>query len=77
MKIILKTWSELESIHGSFTNENNMGEQEIHLLPEDYYISTEYKNVLGKEVATIPISESSFLYTREYSGFVITPSMHS
>lgn len=72
MKVKLKSWDELVSEFGSFINENNFDQQEIHLSNDDLYITQEYSAILGKKIKVVPTDNRGWIYfTREDDGHYI------
>jgi len=72
MKLKLKSWDELVSEFGSFINEDNFNQPEIHLKNDDLYITGEYSMILGKKVKVVKTDHRHWPYfTREDDGHYI------
>jgi len=72
----IKSWEELKSENnGSFFNPDNFDEEEIH-LKSDYYISSEVKEITGKEVEIIDKHRADgIVFTKSEGGVYIYPGM--
>lgn len=76
---VLKTWEEIDKVYPHFINEDNLCCEEIYIKEDKFYMSSEYRNVLGKKVklsiqSQEPIAHTTYWTDRE-GGYTISEFM--